>query len=178
MHFTLRPWAFDDLESLVRHADNPKISRFMSDKFIHPYTADQGRRFISFATQNPPYRILAIDIGGEAMGAIGIHPQEDIQRKNAELGYWLAEPFWGKGIMTAAIRQMVEYGFAHWDIERIFARPFGTNTGSQRALQKAGFVLEARLEKTLYKDGEYLDEWIYAVRRSAFAQSNPPTQPL
>lgn len=162
--FTLRPWTLDDLESLVRYADNPKIAHFMTNKFINPYTADQGRRFIGFATQGQPYRILAIDVEGEAVGAIGIHPQEDIQCKNAELGYWLAEPFWGKGIMTAAIRQMVDYGFANWDIDRVFARPFGTNTGSQRALEKAGFVLEARLEKTLFKDGEYLDELIYSFR--------------
>ena len=85
--------------------------------------------------------------------------------KNAELGYWLAEPFWGKGIITYAIQEMVEYGFKTFDITRIFAIPFGTNIASQKALEKAGFILEARLNKTIFKNGEYQDELIYAIRK-------------
>ncbi|MDV7400217.1 GNAT family protein, partial [Arthrospira platensis SPKY1] len=77
---------------------------------------------------------------------------------------WLAEPFWGRGIVTEAIKQVVDFAFNTYDINRIFARPFGTNIASQRVLEKAGFTLEARLEKTLYKNGEYLDELIYSVR--------------
>ena len=101
---------------------------------------------------------------GRARGAAEA-PQADVHRKNAELGYWLAEPYWGQGIITRAITRMVSYGFEHWDIHRIFARPFGTNIASQRALEKAGFVLEARFEKTIFKNGEYLDELVYAIRR-------------
>ena len=82
-----------------------------------------------------------------------------------ELGYWLAEPFWGQGIITRAIGQMVQYGFENFDITRIFARPFGTNIGSQKALKKAGFLLEARFEKTLFKNGQFLDELVYALRK-------------
>ena len=81
------------------------------------------------------------------------------------MGYWLAEPFWGKGIITGAVRQMLEYGFKTFDINRIFARPFGTNIASQKVLEKTGFVLEARFEKTFFKNGEYLDECVYAIRR-------------
>lgn len=164
MHFTLRPWALSDLDSLVRYANNPDIAKFMTDQFPHPYTPEKARGFIEFASTALPHRILAIDVDGQAVGGIGIHPQTDIHCKNAELGYWLGEPFWGRGIMTGAIRQMVEYGFKTFGITRIFARPFGTNAGSQRALEKAGFVLEGRFEKTLFKNGEYLDELIYAVR--------------
>jgi RimJ/RimL family protein N-acetyltransferase len=87
-----------------------------------------------------------------------------------ELGYWVAEPFWGKGIMTKAVLQMVDYGFKTFDITRIFARPFGTNIASQTVLEKAGFILEARLDKTLYKNGEFLDELIYAVRPDSFSE--------
>ena len=167
MNFRLRPWSLSDLPSLVKYGDNPRIARNMSDQFPHPYTAEKARAFIEYARSEDPPRILAIEVEGEAAGGIGLHPQSDIHRKNAELGYWLGEPFWGKGIMTAATRQMVTYGFRHWEIERIFARPFGTNRGSRRALEKAGFTLEARFEKTLLKNGEYLDELIYAVRRPA-----------
>lgn len=168
MNFTLRPWTYKDLNSLVQYANNHKIARYMADQFPHPYTLENGKAFIDFATRSLPYNILAIEVNKEAAGGIGIHPQGDIQRKNAELGYWLAEPFWNKGIITKAITEMVAYGFAHWDINRIFARPFGTNTASQRVLEKAGFTLEARLEKTLFKNGTYYDELIYGVRRESY----------
>ena len=165
MHFHLRPWALSDLDSLVRHANNFDIAKFMMDGFPHPYTEDNGKAFIAFATKDDPIHIFAIDVEGEAIGGIGIHPQADVQRKNAELGYWLAEPFWGKGIITNAIKQLVEFGFKTYDINRIFARPYGTNIGSQKVLEKAGFVLEGRFEKTIFKNGEFLDELVYAVRR-------------
>ncbi len=167
MNFSLRAWTKNDLHSLVKYADNPKIAAMMSNKYINPYTYEQGEKFIGFATKEKPYRILAIDVVGEAVGAIGVHPGTDIYCKNAELGYWLGEPFWGKGIMTKAVIQMVDYGFQNWDISRIYARPYGTNTGSQKVLEKAGFVLEARLEKTIFKNEVYLDELIYAVRKAS-----------
>lgn len=165
MNFTLRPWTSNDLDSLVKYANNPKIAKNLTNKFPYPYTEENGRNFIEFATQNNPLHVMAIDINGEAIGGIGVHPQSDVQCKNAELGYWLAEPFWGNGIITSAVKQMVDYGFANFDITRIFARPFGSNIASQRVLEKAGFKLEARFDKTLYKNGEFLDELIYAVRR-------------
>ncbi|UPL50069.1 GNAT family N-acetyltransferase [Hymenobacter sublimis] len=163
--FTLRPWALADLASLVRYANNSAIARYMNDQFPHPYTEENGRAFIDMASQENPPHILAIEVAGEAVGGIGIHPRTNIERKNAELGYWLGEPFWGQGIITEAVRQMVDYGFRTFDITRIFARPFGTNLASQRVLEKAGFVLEARFENTFFKNGEFLDELIYAVRR-------------
>lgn len=165
MHFTLRPWQIDDLDSLVKYANNPKIARYMTDTFSHPYLPENGKNFIEFATKDMPIHIFAIEINGEAVGGIGLHPQGDIQRKNAELAYWLAEPFWGQGIITQAAGQMLDFGFRTYDINRIFARTFGTNLGSQKVLEKAGFVLEGRFEKTFFKNGEYEDELIYAVRR-------------
>jgi RimJ/RimL family protein N-acetyltransferase len=165
MNFILRPWTINDLDSLVNYANNPNIARNLTDKFPYPYTSEHGKAFISFATQGTPVNVFAIDINGEAVGGIGIHPQADIQRKNAELGYWLAEPFWGKGIITSAIRQIIDYGFENFEITRIYARPFETNIASKKALEKTGFVFEGRFEKTLYKNGEYLDELIYAVRK-------------
>lgn len=165
MHFTLRPFTIKDLDSLVKYANNPKIANNLTDKFPYPYTKENGKMFIEFANKNKPTNIFAIDINGEACGGIGIHPQEDVHRKNAELGYWLGEPFWGNGIITKAIEQIADYGFKNFDITRIFARPYGTNLASQRVLEKTGFTLEARFEKTLFKNGEYKDELIYAIRR-------------
>ncbi len=163
--FTLRPWAIEDLTSLVKYANNWQVARNMTDKFPHPYTEADGQSFIAFATADSPIHLFAIDVEGEAAGGIGIHPQTDIHRKNAELGYWLAEPFWGQGIVRAAIKRVVDFAFKTYDIDRVFARPFGTNAASQKVLETNGFVLEARFDRTLYKNGEYVDELIYAVRR-------------
>lgn len=165
MEFKLRPWNINDLSSLVKYGNNKSIAKNMTDKFPHPYTEENGRAFISFATSKNPSSILAIEVNGEAVGGIGLHAQEDIHCKNMELGYWLGEPFWGKGIIPRAINEMIEYGFKTFDINRIFARPFGTNIASQIVLEKAGFKLEARFEKTLFKNGEFLDELVYAVRK-------------
>lgn len=171
--FELRPWTQADLDSLLRYADNKKIARNLTNFFPHPYRRKDGERFIQMVAEKKPTQVFAISVNGEAAGAIGIHPRpaDDIECRNAELGYWLAEPYWGRGIMTRAVVQMVDYGFQTFDgIDRIFARPFGTNIGSQRVLEKAGFVLEGRFEKTLFKFGEYEDELIYAVRRGAWME--------
>lgn len=165
MNFTLRPWTPNDLKSLVKYANNYNISKNMTDQFPHPYGAENGKAFIDFATKDAPIHIFAIDVEGEAVGGIGVHPQGDVQRKNAELGYWLAEPFWGKGIITKAIPQIIDFAFKTYPITRVYARPFGTNLASQKVLEKNGFKLEARFEKSLFKNGEFLDELVYAIRR-------------
>ncbi|MBK7182477.1 MAG: GNAT family N-acetyltransferase [Bacteroidetes bacterium] len=166
MDFKLRPIKETDIDNLVKFANNPKIAANLTNKFAYPYTKEHGLNFIQFAMSNTPAHVMAITINDELVGGIGIHPQEDIQCKNAELGYWLAEPFWGNGIISKAIPQMVEYGFKTFDINRIFARPFGSNYASQKVLEKAGFKLEARLSKTLFKNGEFQDELIYAIRKA------------
>ena len=165
MEFTIRPWTPGDLQCLVKYANNWNIAKNMTDKFPFPYTETDGKEFIEWATEDYPIHILAIDISGEAVGGIGIHPQGDIHKKNAELGYWLAETFWGRGIMTLAVKQMVDFAFDTYDIDRVFARPFETNKASQRVLEKAGFTLEAILAKVLLKNNEFMDEYIYGIRR-------------
>lgn len=165
MNFTLRPLRLSDVPTFAGHANNLQVARFMTDLFPYPYTEDDAIEFINKQLKNDPLNVLGIAVEGEAVGAIGIHPQSDIMRKNAELGYWLAEPFWGNGIISRAIPQMVDYGFKHWDIRRIFATPYGNNKASQRVLEKSGFVLEGILPKTIFKLDEYLDEYIYAIVR-------------
>lgn len=165
MEFKIRPWEKSDLNNLVKYANNPDIAKNLSDQFPFPYTEENGAAFIEFATKDTLIHIFAIEINGEAAGGIGLHPQTDIFQKNAELGYWLGEPFWGNGIITKAIQQIIEFGFATFEIDRIFARAFASNIPSQKVLKKNNFKLEARFEKTLFKNGEYLDELIYAIRR-------------
>lgn len=167
MNFKLRPWVEADAEDLARFANNQKVANNLTNQFPHPYTIENAHAFIKMTKSHNPIQVFAIDIDGIASGGIGIHEQADVYVKNMELGYWLAEPYWGNGIITEAIKQIVEYGFETFDVTRIFARPYGHNIGSQKALEKAGFKLEARFEKTFYKNGEFLDELIYAVRRGA-----------
>ncbi|MCB0737914.1 MAG: GNAT family N-acetyltransferase [Bacteroidetes bacterium] len=165
MNFTIRPFEKTDAESFSKYADNEKVASFMTNGFPNPYTLADAVDFIEMAMEGEPTHIFCIEINGEACGGIGLHHQQDIHAKNMELGYWLAEPFWGNGVITSAIKQMVDYAFKTFAITRVYARPFGTNKGSQRALEKAGFTLEARLEKTLYKNSEFIDELIYSIRK-------------
>lgn len=163
MEFKLRPFTENDLVSLVRYANNPKIAANLMDRFPHPFTDESGKNFIAMTLAHEPTQIMTIDIDGEASGGIGLHPGEDVYRKNAELGYWLAEPYWGKGIITEAVKQMIDYGFKHLSVTRIYARPFGPNIASQKVLEKAGMKKEAVLKNSFFKNGEYCDEIIYSI---------------
>ncbi|MBL8003420.1 MAG: GNAT family N-acetyltransferase [Flavobacteriales bacterium] len=163
--FALRPWRTDDLPDLVRWADDADIASNLTNTFPHPYTEADGIAFLNRFRNDAPVRVFAIVVDDHAVGSIGVFPQDDIFHRNAELGYWLAAPFRGRGIVPAAIRQVVDYAFLSWPLHRVFARPFGSNRSSQRALEKAGFTLEARLAGTIEKNGRIEDELIYAVRR-------------
>lgn len=163
--FALRPFRESDAESIAKYANNPKIAANLTDAFPNPYGLDDAKKFLTMAIQNEPYTIFAIEINGEACGSIGIFVQSDIHRKSAECGYWLAEPYWGKGIIPEAIKQIVDYGFRTFDIVRIYARPFSFNKESQRVLEKAGFTLEATLKKACIKNGKFCDEMIYSILR-------------
>ena len=163
--FLLRPWKMDDLDNLVKFANNSKIAGNLTDAFPHPYTREAGIAYITTFRDENPARVFAIGVEGIACGSIGVFPQTDIHCKNAEMGYWLAEEYWGRGIMTEAVRQTIAHGFRSFDICRIFARPFSTNLASQRVLEKAGMRLEGRFERSLFKNGQYLDELVYSILR-------------
>jgi RimJ/RimL family protein N-acetyltransferase len=165
MPVALRPWTYEDLDRLVYLADNPAIAANMTDAFPAPYTREAGLLFLEKAVNQQPPLLLAMTSGAWLAGGIGLHPRNDIYRLNAELGYWLGQEYWGYGIMTEAIRQMVMYGFANTGITRIFATPFPHNIASQRALINNGFVLEARFENALTKHGVVMDELVYSIRR-------------
>lgn len=165
MDYKLRAWKKSDIDSLVEHANNYNIAQWLTNAFPYPYNKEAGEAFFNSIINDNPTRVFAIEVNDKAVGSIGIFPQADIHEKNAEMGYWLSEKYWGNGIMPKAIAEIVDYGFKTFDITRIFACPFSTNIGSQRVLEKAGFELEARLKKALFKNGEYMDELIYAKLR-------------
>ena len=116
MEFRLRPWKLSDIDNLVKYANNAKIAANLTNAFPSPYYSESGEKFIQMALSHDPTQIFAIEVNGEAAGGIGLHPQTDIHCKNLELGYWLAEVYWGKGIMTGVVKQMIPErgGHAGW----------------------------------------------------------------
>ena len=165
MNVVLRPWQESDLHDLVQHANNAKVAGFMTNRFPYPYTEAAGREFLTLATAQDPIQLFAIAVAGRVAGAIGIHPQTDVSCKNAEIGYWLGETYWGQGLATKAVKQMIVYGFRNFDILRIYGRVFGNNPASARVLEKCGFKKEAHFHQTIFKNGVLLDELIYGLRR-------------
>ncbi|HEX3235649.1 MAG TPA: GNAT family protein [Gemmatimonadales bacterium] len=163
----IRSWRPGDEESLVREADNRNIWRTVRDRFPHPYTRAHADAWIVRATSDLPETHFAIDVAGEAVGGIGLDLQEDVARYSAELGYWLGEAYWGRGIMTAAVSRFTEYAFRTFELCRIYALVFETNPASFRVLERAGYALEGRLRRAVYKDGRILDQYLYAVSQDA-----------
>ncbi|GGH18474.1 GNAT family N-acetyltransferase [Pedobacter zeae] len=166
MQIILRPYQPGDVEDLVKHANNVNISKYLTNKFPFPYEKKDGEAFIRLALSHDPLQIKAIVLNGEVIGSIGVHQLADIYSKSAEMGYWIAEDFWGKGIVPIAIKEMLKYGFDTFDIERIFARTAHTNFASQQVLKKSGFIFEAELKGTIFKNGEYFDELIFGFRKN------------
>lgn len=165
MNITIRKWSTDDIENLVQYANNKNISDKLADAFPFPYTKEFGTNFIERVSTESPTKIFAITLNDKAIGSIGVFPATDIHRKNADIAYWIAEPFWGQGIAVKAIALIIDYAFQTFDISRIYAKPYGSNPNSHKVLEKAGFKLEATLENAVYKNQQYLNELIYSYTK-------------
>lgn len=166
--FSLRNFRVNDAPSFSAHANDPTIARFMSDQFPHPYSRAQAEKFIAKAIELK-HLFFAISINDEAVGAIGIHPLTDVYRMNAELGYWIGKKWQGQGILSEALPQICAYSWKNLELLRLFARPFGSNTASQRVLEKSNFQLDTRIKGNLIKNGQVEDECIYSIRSPNFA---------
>jgi len=165
----LRPWSISDATKLVLIADNKKIAENLRDGFPFPYSLKDARDWLNIILpENHPPKFFAITIDKQLAGSIGIVTKTDIYRKNFEIGYFLSEKFWGKGIATKAIKAATSYAFRDFDIVRIYAEPFSDNAGSRKALEKAGFKLEATLKRNVIKNGIIKDSCIYSVLREDF----------
>ncbi|HMB61671.1 MAG TPA: GNAT family protein [Eudoraea sp.] len=162
-NITLRGFREEDATSLVPLCNNRNIWKNVRDAFPHPYTLKDARAFIKTATSSTPREIFAVTFDDQLVGCIGIHPQDDVYRFTAEVGYWIGEPFWGLGIATRALRLVVSYGFEKLGVMRIFAGCFDFNAASQKVLLKAGFSKEAILKKTVFKNQQFCDEIRYAI---------------
>jgi RimJ/RimL family protein N-acetyltransferase len=159
----LRPLQRGDAPRLAELANNKNISKNLRDGFPHPYSLADAEAFIESCNNQEPAQVFAIEYNGQFAGNIGIHPAEDVYRKSAEIGYFIGEPYWNKGIMTQAVNQMVEYVFSHFDIVRIYTGIFEYNIASQRVLEKCGFKKEAVFEKAIFKNNQLWAEVRYAL---------------
>ena len=159
----IRSWEVGDVEAIVKYANNRNVWVNLRDSFPHPYTITNALEWVFNGKGQKPETQIAIASIDEAIGGIGIAPQTDVYSKSAEIGYWLGEPFWGKGITTMAVKAMTEYTFAHFNVVRIYAKVFEWNQASARVLEKAGFRCEGRLMKSVTKVGQTIDELVYAI---------------
>ncbi|MGM0620542.1 MAG: GNAT family N-acetyltransferase [Bacteroidota bacterium] len=162
----LRPLQPGDAPRLAELANNKNISNNLRDGFPHPYSLSDAEVFIESCKNQDPVQVFAIEYNGEFVGNIGIHPADDVYRKSAEIGYFIGEPYWDKGIATQAVKQMVEYVFSHFDIVRIYTGIFEYNIASQRVLEKCGFKKEAVFEKAVFKNNQLWGEVRYALIKS------------
>jgi RimJ/RimL family protein N-acetyltransferase len=150
----------------LKYANNRKVWLNLRDAFPSPYTAINAEAFLDMACAQNPLTICAIATPEEAIGSIGFFPKEDVHRLTAEMGYWLAEPYWGRGIMTETVAKFTEYASEHFPLIRIYAEPYADNSASRRVLEKAGYVLEGRLRSSVIKNGRILDQCLYARVRA------------
>jgi [ribosomal protein S5]-alanine N-acetyltransferase len=158
----IRSWKASDADSLTIHANNRNIWMNLRDAFPHPYTKRDARDFIRAMRDRDPATTFALAVDGEAVGSIGFVLRGDVERVSAEIGYWLAEPLWGRGITTEALIALTTYAIDTHGLTRIYALPFAWNAPSCRVLEKAGYVLEARLRRSAIKDGRITDQLQYA----------------
>lgn len=161
----IRKWELSDAKDLAMALSNKKIHDNLRDGLPYPYTEQDGADYISAmlsADENETFA-FAITVDGRAVGSIGVFRQANIHRQTAELGYYIAEEYWGRGIMTEAVKQICEYVFGRSDIIRIFAEPFAYNTASCRVLEKAGFQYEGTLRSNAVKNGKVIDMKMYSL---------------
>jgi RimJ/RimL family protein N-acetyltransferase len=161
----VRSWEWRDRDAIVRHANNRDVWINLRDRFPHPYTNTDARNWLESVVGIAPETNFAIAVDDEAVGGIGYTIQHDVDHRSAEIGYWLGQDFWGRGIATEALIAVTDYAFANHDLCRLYAHVFAWNPASARVLEKAGYQFEGRLRKSVTKNGQTIDQLMYAMVR-------------
>ena len=167
MNCKIRKWKLTDAKDIAVALSNKKIQDNLRDGLPYPYSEKDGIDFISsmISANEDETFAFAITLDDKVIGSIGVFRQQNIHRQTAEMGYYIAEEYWGKGIMTDAVKQICEYVFKNSDILRIYAESFAYNTGSCRVLEKAGFQYEGTLRNNAVKNGKVIDMKMYSLLR-------------
>lgn len=175
---TVRDWEIADAAVLAENANDRRIWRNLRDRFPHPYALADAEAFIAMACAMEPRTFFAIDLDGRVVGGIGYTLHDDVERIAAEIGYYVAVPYWGQGIATAALSAVTRHAFAtHSILRRVYAVPYAWSTASARVLEKAGYRLEGRMRESALKDGEVTDQLLYAILRGEAEMIHPSTNP-
>lgn len=165
----LRPWSIKDAAELAAMADNKNIADNLRDGFPWPYSIQDAKAWLNLIIpENNPPRFFAIITAEQLVGSIGLVTKSDIYRKNIEIGYFLSEKHWRKGIAVKAVKAATSYAFKDFDVVRVYAEPFADNIASCRVLEKAGFHLEATLRRNVIKNGIIKDSCIYSVLKEEY----------
>jgi ribosomal-protein-alanine N-acetyltransferase len=157
----IRPWKPEDAAPLAAICNNKKIWLNVRDTFPHPYTIANAVEWIAFTLNQQPITNMAIICNGSIAGSIGVMLKEDVYRKSIEIGYFLGEQYWGKGIATTAVGLLLEYIKSNFDVIRIYAEVFGHNAASMKVLEKNGFHLEGIREKAVIKNKVIMDDFVW-----------------
>jgi ribosomal-protein-alanine N-acetyltransferase len=168
MEFKLRKWELRDADDIALCANNVEIANNLRNAFPFPYTLEDAKSYVSSCIKNADTTQIcrAIVIDNHTVGSIGIFLGNDVYCKSGELGYWLAEEYWGKGIMSIAVKQLCQIAFDQFDIIRIYAEPFAHNIGSRKVLEHAGFSLEGIMKQGVFKYGNIYDYCMYALLKA------------
>ncbi len=164
-HALLRPWRAGDEASLAENANNHKVWRNLGDLFPNPYSLADAEKYLAHTATQKNEHNYAIEVNGLAAGGISLRLQKGIENRGANIGYWLGEAHWGRGIVTEAVQALTAFGFEQLDLLRVSAKVFEWNPASRRVLEKAGFSLEGRERKAISKDGQIIDQFLYAIVR-------------
>jgi RimJ/RimL family protein N-acetyltransferase len=169
----IRSWRPTDATELARQANDRRIWVHMRDAFPHPYSLEDAQHFIATALGMSPETYFAIAVAGAVAGGIGYTLRADVERVAAEVGYWLGAAYWGRGIATDAVRALTRHAFlSHQELRRLYAVPFSSNPASGRVLNKAGYRPEGTLHQSVVKDGQILDQWMYAIVRDEWERAS------
>ena len=163
--YSLRHFYYGDAMALTKHGNNPNIARNLRDSFPTPYTIAHARAWIQHVKEHEAKTRFIIAYKDQAIGEIGFLPQWDVHRFTAEIGYWMSEEHWGKGVMGKAVAEVSQYAFKTTDIVRLFADVVEYNIGSCKVLEKCGFKREAVFRNNIFKDGEFYDHFIFGLYR-------------
>ncbi|MVM33135.1 GNAT family N-acetyltransferase [Spirosoma sp. HMF4905] len=160
--FAIRSWQAGDERKLPQYANNKEIWLNLRDRFPHPYTQADAQQWIDYVLKARPETNFAIAVDGEAVGGIGLLLHDDIERYTAEVGYWLGQSYWGRGIITTALRVFTDYAIPEFALNRIYAVPFLRNSASIKVLEKVGYQREGVMRRSAVKDGQVIDQVMYA----------------
>lgn len=157
----VRPWRLADAAAIAVHANNRSIWKHLRDAFPHPYSVTDAERYITSVASAVVPSSFVVEVEGDPAGSVGFRFRDDVERIGGEIGYWLGAKYWGRGIMTEVVQAMTPWALDQYHWVRVFALPFAGNVGSHRVLERAGYVLEGRMRRNAYKDGEVVDQLLY-----------------